>query len=96
MCFYDQIIWVCGYWDLVNLRKLCHKEHLTVEKCELRLVHDSYNMATKCRLCEQIGRKQRRLPKLLANVLRWQQQNKYSYRSSELPAEDGGAATRLA
>lgn len=77
MCFYDQIIWGCGYWDWVNLRKHCRKESFTGEKCELRLVHGSYHVTAKCRLCEQIGRKQRRLAKLLANFLRWQQQRKY-------------------
>ncbi|KAH7240379.1 uncharacterized protein BKA55DRAFT_119558 [Fusarium redolens] len=33
MCFYDLVVWKCGYWRWGKFRERCHKEYRTGETC---------------------------------------------------------------
>lgn len=71
MCYYEQTRWSCGYWKWGNFRQQCNKEYRTGETCGLRLVYETAYLGEQCRKCEQMGKKQRRVCKMLDDVARW-------------------------
>ncbi len=72
MCYFDQTRWACGYWKWGNFRQQCTKEYRTGETCGLKLVYDTYYNDGRCKLCEQIEKKERRLNKMVTDIDRWQ------------------------
>lgn len=71
MCYFEQTRWQCGYWKWGNFRQQCNKEYRTGETCGLKLVYDTNYKPGKCKLCDQIEKKQRRYNKMAQDVERW-------------------------
>ena len=74
MCYFEQTRWVCGYWKWGNFRQQCTKEYRTGETCGLKLVYDTNYHPTRCKLCDQIDKKERRWNKMMADVERWRRE----------------------
>jgi hypothetical protein len=71
MCYFDHHLWPCGYWRWGPFREQCHKEYRTGETCGLKLIYDTYLQPGVCKHCEAIGKKERRVGKMLDDVQRW-------------------------
>lgn len=76
MCFFDQRVWCCGFWRWGAFRQQCTKERRIGHTCGLKLVHEVDYETNSCTLCAVIARKRRRLAKMAADTLRWQQQER--------------------
>lgn len=74
MCYFDQTRWNCGFWKWGNFRQQCNKEYRTGETCGLKLVYDTNYKNEKCKLCEQIEKKQRRYHKMCQDIERWRRE----------------------
>jgi hypothetical protein len=86
MCFYDLVVWDCGYWKWGKFRRRCYKEDRTGETCGMRLAFERRNQQTHCKLCNQITKKNntierisKRIPQLrewncCASVARWEEE----------------------
>lgn len=74
MCYYEQTRWRCGYWRWGNFRQQCTKEYRTGETCGLKLVYDTIYNNSKCKLCEQMEKKERRWTKMAQDVERWRRE----------------------
>ncbi|KAH7008711.1 hypothetical protein EDB80DRAFT_644347 [Ilyonectria destructans] len=73
MCFYEQSLWTCGYWRWGRFREHCPKEHRLGETCGMKLIFETHRLLTACKICENIGLKQRRIKQLLRKMPRLQQ-----------------------
>ncbi|KAK4444504.1 hypothetical protein QBC34DRAFT_308838 [Podospora aff. communis PSN243] len=74
MCYFEQTRWSCGYWKWGNFRQQCNKEYRTGETCGLKLVYDTSFQHSQCKICEQIGKKGRRVRKMSDDIMRWQRE----------------------
>lgn len=74
MCYFEQTRWRCGFWKWGNFRQQCNKEYRTGETCGLKLVYDTNYKDEKCKLCDQIEKKQRRYHKMRQDVDRWRRE----------------------
>ncbi|TPX13655.1 uncharacterized protein E0L32_005858 [Thyridium curvatum] len=74
MCYYEQTRWRCGYWRWGNFRQQCTKEYRTGETCGLKLVYDTMYNNSKCKLCEQMEKKERRWTKMAQDLERWRRE----------------------
>ncbi|KAH6975578.1 hypothetical protein EDB80DRAFT_309995 [Ilyonectria destructans] len=74
MCFFDQTRWVCGYFKWGRFRKQCPQEYRMGETCGLKLVYETYSNAVVCKICQEIGRKARKVDRGNANIMRWKQE----------------------
>lgn len=71
MCFYNQLLWTCGYWKWGNFHQQCYKECRIGETCGLKLVYEVELNKAPCTLCIGIQRKYRRINKLNRDIIRW-------------------------
>ncbi|EGS18404.1 uncharacterized protein CTHT_0064300 [Thermochaetoides thermophila DSM 1495] len=71
MCYYDQLVWRCGYWKWSVFREQCPRERRMGETCGLRLVMTAYFQEDICKLCDEINKKQRRIEKMSQDIARW-------------------------
>ncbi len=76
MCFFDQKVWSCGFWRWGTFRQQCTKARGIGNTCGLRLVYEVTYETNLCTLCTVIARKRRRLAKMVADTLRWQQEER--------------------
>ncbi|KAL2150588.1 hypothetical protein VTH82DRAFT_7151 [Thermothelomyces myriococcoides] len=71
MCYFDHQLWLCGWWKWGPFREQCPKEYRTGETCGLKLIYHTHMESKVCKLCEQIGKKQRRVAKMAEDIERW-------------------------
>lgn len=83
MCFYDQYVYQCKDYKWGNFRVHCNKEYRTGETCGMKLVHDTHQLVDKCKPCQAIDKKLRRIAKEEENLARWY------FRASVSPSETG-------
>ncbi len=74
MCYFEQTRWTCGYWKWGNFRQQCTKEYRTGETCGLKLVYDTVYADGRCKLCDQVEKKDRRVEKMELDIQRWQRE----------------------
>lgn len=58
MCYFDQVVWACGNWKWGRFRQQCNKEYRIGETCGLKLVYERQDEAKKCKVCDQVTRKE--------------------------------------
>lgn len=79
MCFYDQHRFACGDWKWGHFKQHCNREYRTGETCGMKLVMQTYGLQMKCKTCEKIDTKRRRLQHEQERLQRWAREpNKYS------------------
>src|SRR5271156_3250156 len=66
MCFFDQHRFNCGDWKWGHFRQHCNSEFGVGETCGMKLVMQTYEIDTKCKLCQKIDTKHRRMAEALA------------------------------
>lgn len=71
MCFYNQIVWTCGFWKWSAFQYQCHKEYRIGETCGLKLVCDVDYKDRPCKICQDLAKKQRRAAKMQVDIARW-------------------------
>lgn len=71
MCFYDQYVFQCRDWKWGNFRQHCQKEYRTGETCGMKMIYQTLPLHDKCKLCQKIEAKQRRLAKHKDDYQRW-------------------------
>ncbi|GAB7363381.1 hypothetical protein MBLNU230_g3659t1 [Neophaeotheca triangularis] len=71
MCFYEMFQYACRDWKWGNFRQHCQKEYRTGETCGMKMVFQTLPLAEKCKLCQKIEAKQRRLAKAKDDYQRW-------------------------
>jgi len=71
MCYYDAVRWSCGWWKWGPFRAQCNKEYRVGETCGLRLVYETSWIESECKLCENMGKKSRRIQKYNEDIARW-------------------------
>lgn len=73
MCYFAQTIFACGDWKWGNMMERCPRQHRIGETCGAKLVHPDHlsNASEACRICQEIGVKQRRVQKNNENIARW-------------------------
>jgi len=74
MCFYDQFQFQCRDWKWGNFRQHCQKEYRTGETCGMKMIYQTQGLSEKCKLCQKIEAKQRRLAKHKDDYQRWAQE----------------------
>lgn len=74
MCYFEQTRWACGFWKWGNFRQQCNKEYRTGETCGLKLVYETIQVHTHCKICDQITKKLRRVNKMYDDIYRWQRE----------------------
>src|SRR5277367_1978043 len=71
MCFFDQHRFACGDWKWGHFRQHCNREYRTGETCDMKLVMQTYEIQQKCKICEKIDTKRRRLANEQDRIHRW-------------------------
>ena len=71
MCFYNQIVWTCGFWKWSAFQYQCHKEYRIGGQCGLKLVFDVDYLDQPCKVCQDLALMQRRAAKMQADIARW-------------------------
>ncbi|KAI1177133.1 hypothetical protein F4777DRAFT_228043 [Nemania sp. FL0916] len=71
MCFFDQTLWVCGYWKWGHFRGQCNREYRTGETCGLKFINQTINDPDICKLCKDKEKKERKRIKLENDIYRW-------------------------
>jgi hypothetical protein len=71
MCFYNQILWKCGYWKWGHYHQQCYKEDRIGETCGLKLVYEVELNNSPCAVCRGVQKKYRRIDRLSRNIERW-------------------------
>lgn len=61
MCYFDQIVWACGNWKWARFRQQCNKENRIGETCGLKLVYERQDEAKKCKVCDQVTKKENQI-----------------------------------
>ncbi|KAM7208326.1 hypothetical protein V8F20_001304 [Naviculisporaceae sp. PSN 640] len=74
MCYFEQTKWMCGYWKWGSFRQQCNKEYRTGETCGLKLVYDTKLEPSRCKICDQVAKKTRRINKMCDDIYRWQRE----------------------
>ncbi|KAK6435214.1 hypothetical protein LTR95_008599 [Oleoguttula sp. CCFEE 5521] len=74
MCFYDQYQFACRDWKWGNFRQHCQKEYRTGETCGMKMIYQTLGLPEKCKFCQRIEAKQRRLAKHKDDYQRWAQE----------------------
>ena len=77
MCFFEQVVWPCGYWRWSSFRQQCNKEYRIGETCGLKLVYGTKYRKAPCDTCNSIAKKSRMMAKKAADVNRWRGQRLY-------------------
>jgi len=94
MCFFDQHRFVCGDWKWGHFRQHCNREYRIGETCGMKLVNQTYQLNTKCKLCEKIDTKMRRRATEYDRVYRWQREGNKFIASIERSMEIIGGLER--
>jgi hypothetical protein len=78
MCFYEHTDYVCGDWKWGNMKERCHRQHRIGEVCGRKLFHPEYKIQRneKCRICQDLDIKYRKLEKEKANIKRWKKEGR--------------------
>jgi hypothetical protein len=76
MCFYEMFRFECGDWKWGNFKQHCNKEYRMGETCGMKLVLETFQQPTKCRLCEKYATKIRKRQAECDRIERWQRENK--------------------
>ncbi|KAK1759885.1 hypothetical protein QBC47DRAFT_117168 [Echria macrotheca] len=74
MCYFEMTRWSCGYWKWGNFKQQCNKEYRTGETCGLKLVFDTAYQMDHCKICDTIGKKERRKNKMKDDINRWRRE----------------------
>ncbi|PMD16144.1 hypothetical protein NA56DRAFT_322421 [Hyaloscypha hepaticicola] len=74
MCFYDLNQWSCGDSKWGHFRQHCSREYRTGESCGLKLVMARYQMEEKCKCCQKMETKYRRIRKEQERINRWRKE----------------------
>lgn len=74
MCFYDQTIYACHDFKWGNFRAHCQKEYRIGETCGMKLVYQVHHLEEKCRLCQKLSTKKKRVKQELERVTRWKKE----------------------
>ena len=74
MCYYEMSRWRCGFWKWGKFRQQCNKEYRTGETCGMKLVYQTLDEPTVCRLCLDMEKKQRRIDKMKRDIDRWRRE----------------------
>ncbi|KAK0654910.1 hypothetical protein B0T16DRAFT_1435 [Cercophora newfieldiana] len=60
MCFYEKLVWDCGYGRWGFFRQQCNDETRPGKTCDgAKLVYDIYRQPGQCRLCDAAEKKER-------------------------------------
>jgi hypothetical protein len=70
MCYFDQVVWSCGYWKWGRFRQQCNKEYRIGETCGLKLVYERQEEAKKCKVCDQVTKKENRIARTTERMAR--------------------------
>ncbi|KAH8659487.1 hypothetical protein BGZ61DRAFT_465422 [Ilyonectria robusta] len=76
MCYFDQVVWACGNWKWGKFRQQCNKEHRIGETCGLKLVYGRQDEAKKCKVCDQVTKKENRIERTTERMA-WLREWKY-------------------
>ncbi|KAK8210611.1 hypothetical protein IWZ01DRAFT_482676 [Phyllosticta capitalensis] len=71
MCFFDQHRFACGDWKWGHFRQHCNREYRIGETCGMKLIMTTIPVNQKCKLCEKIDTKQRRMAAETERINRW-------------------------
>jgi hypothetical protein len=71
MCFYDQFRLACGDYKWAGFRQHCSKEYRAGETCGMRLIMQTIEIGDKCKICQKIDIKKRRVRKEEEKIKRW-------------------------
>lgn len=76
MCFYARRDFKCKDWRWGNMMERCPRQHRIGETCGAKLVHTEYleQVDEKCKVCQDIDVKYRKLKKTQENIARWSSQ----------------------
>lgn len=88
----------CGDHKWGTYRQQCSKEYRTGETCGLRLIMSSIYVADKCKTCDKIDTKNRRIKKEHDNIARWSKEKGRSasiQRSQDMIADLEGELNQL-
>ena len=96
MCFYEQYQFACRDWKWGNFRQHCQKEYRTGETCGMKMIYQTLPLSDKCKLCQRIEAKTRRLAKHKDDYTRWAQEpNRYRASMEKALAEMKALATEI-
>ena len=70
MCYFDQVVWACGNWKWGRFRQQCNKEYRIGETCGLKLVYERQDEAKKCKVCDQVAKKENRIARTTERMAR--------------------------
>lgn len=72
MCFFNQTLFGCGCFKWGNFSSHCPNEKRRGEACRKpQLVGHTNEVAERCKLCEKIEIKNRKIAKEHSNIARW-------------------------
>jgi hypothetical protein len=71
MCFYEQYRFSCGDWKWGNFREHCNREYRMGETCGMKLVYQTAEQPSKCRHCEKVDSKLRKISQERERIARW-------------------------
>lgn len=73
MCYYAQTTYTCGDWKWGNMTERCPRQPRIGETCGAKLVAEEQVVRKneECKVCQEIGVKQRKIQKLRDNIYRW-------------------------
>lgn len=74
MCYYEQCVYTCNDYKWGNFKAHCNKEYRIGETCGMKFVHHTLALKDKCKVCEKIATKERRLVKQLDDIKRWEKE----------------------
>ncbi|KAH7112680.1 hypothetical protein EDB81DRAFT_827161 [Dactylonectria macrodidyma] len=70
MCYFDQVVWACGNWKWGKFLQQCNKEYRIGETCGLKLVYERQDEAKKCKVCDQMTKKENRIKRTTERMAR--------------------------
>lgn len=73
MCYFAVTDFMCNDWKWGNMMERCPRQHRIGETCGAKLVHSDYitKSTDKCKTCQDIDVKRRRLAKVEDSIRRW-------------------------
>ncbi|KAI3570696.1 hypothetical protein IWW34DRAFT_774240 [Fusarium oxysporum f. sp. albedinis] len=70
MCYFDRVVWACGNWRWDKFRQQCNKEYRIGETCGLKLVYERRDEEKKCKICDQVTKKENRIRRTTERMAR--------------------------
>ncbi|KAH8816019.1 hypothetical protein F5884DRAFT_663946 [Xylogone sp. PMI_703] len=86
MCFFDQFQYECGDHKWGHFRQHCAKEYRTGETCGMKLVMNTILHAGKCKTCEKMETKYKRMRNEQDRIKRWKKEG--SSRKASIAASE--------